>query len=158
MIDCSYPACHCGTQPHFTFSPTKHFKPPSVATVTGEESADNISGLSSSFGNIQSVMNYPQMDTAQLSTLINMHEQLTSLTTTMQQKQSAAVGLAPTLTAVIPAQAAAAADLLYLLTIGPFQERCCKMSFSQQLLINWFFLEPPKSSKNNYSAESLKQS
>ena len=40
----------------FTLTPTKHFNPPSVASATGEEGQHNISGLSSFFGNLQSVM------------------------------------------------------------------------------------------------------
>ena len=45
--------------------PMKHFNPPSVAYATGEESQHNISGLSSFFGNLQSVMSYQQIDTPQ---------------------------------------------------------------------------------------------
>ena len=59
------PRAQAGTsiQLHFTISPTKHFNPPPVASVTGEESAHNISGLSSILGSIQSVMYFPKMDT-----------------------------------------------------------------------------------------------
>ena len=42
----------------FTLTPTKHFNLPSVASVTGKESQQNISGLPSFFGNLQSVMSY----------------------------------------------------------------------------------------------------
>ena len=49
----------------FTKTPTKHFNPPSVASATSEETQYNISGLSSFFGNLQSVMSYQQIDTPQ---------------------------------------------------------------------------------------------
>ena len=49
----------------FTLTPTKHVNPPSVASATGEESQHNISGLSSFFENLQSVMSYQQIDTPQ---------------------------------------------------------------------------------------------
>ena len=44
----------------FTLMPKKHFNSPSSAT--GEEYQHNISGLSSFFGNLQSVMSYQQID------------------------------------------------------------------------------------------------
>ena len=47
----------------FTLTLTKHFKMLSVASVAGEESQNNISGLSSLFGNLQSVMSYQQIAT-----------------------------------------------------------------------------------------------
>ena len=40
----------------FTLMLTKHFNPPSVASATGEESQRNMSGLSSFFGHIPSVL------------------------------------------------------------------------------------------------------
>ena len=43
-------------QLHFTISPSNSCNPPSVASVTEESS--HISGLSTPFGNIQSVMSY----------------------------------------------------------------------------------------------------
>ena len=49
----------------FTLYPMIHFGPPSVASATGKESQHNISGLSSFFGNIQSVMSFQQIDTLQ---------------------------------------------------------------------------------------------
>ena len=49
----------------FTLTSTKHFTPPPVATATGKESQHNISGLSSFFGNIPSVLSYQQMDILQ---------------------------------------------------------------------------------------------
>ena len=49
----------------FTLTLTMHFNPPSVASATGEEIQRNISGLSSFFGNLQSVMSYQQIDTPQ---------------------------------------------------------------------------------------------
>ena len=42
----------------FTLTPAKHFNPLSLASVTGEESQHNMSGLSSFFANLQSVMSY----------------------------------------------------------------------------------------------------
>ena len=44
----------------FTLALMKHFKPPPVASATGEGSQHNISGLSSFFGILQSVMSYQQ--------------------------------------------------------------------------------------------------
>ena len=49
----------------FTLTPTKYFNPPSVTSATGKESQHNISGLSSFFGNLQSVLSYQQIDTPQ---------------------------------------------------------------------------------------------
>ena len=49
----------------FTLSPTKTVNPPSVAALHQEESQRNSSGLSSLFGGIPSVLQYPQMDTPQ---------------------------------------------------------------------------------------------
>ena len=42
----------------FTLTLLQHFNPPSFASATGEESQQNISGLSSFFVNLQSVMNH----------------------------------------------------------------------------------------------------
>ena len=52
----------------FTVTPMKHFNHPSVASAKGEESQHNISGLSSFFGNLQSVMSYQQIDTTAVFT------------------------------------------------------------------------------------------
>ena len=41
-------------QLHITISQRQHLNPPSVASVTGKESANNISGFSSIFGSTQS--------------------------------------------------------------------------------------------------------
>ena len=49
----------------FTFMPKKHFSHPSVASATAEKSQHNISGLSSFFGNLQSVTSYQEIDTPQ---------------------------------------------------------------------------------------------
>ena len=66
-------------------SPSRCFNQHSVASVKGEESSHNISGLSSLFGKIQSVMNYQQMDTPQLFTPSDQHQHTASPPTTQQQ-------------------------------------------------------------------------
>ena len=107
-------------QLHFTISPAKHFNSLSVASVTGEESTNNISALSSIFGNIQSVMSYPQMDTPQ------------PLTPLLQPPSSKSINRSqpsPSQPAIIRAQAEAAVNLLHLPTVCPFLDHCCKMSF-----------------------------
>ena len=48
----------------FTLTLMKYFNPQSVAPATGVESQHNISGLSSFFRNLQSVMSYQQIDTS----------------------------------------------------------------------------------------------
>ena len=49
----------------FTLTLTKQFKPPSVASGTGEERQHNTSGLSGLFGNLPSVLSYQQINTPQ---------------------------------------------------------------------------------------------
>ena len=72
----------------FTLMPMKHFNLPSVASATGKESQHNISGLSSFFGNLQSVMSYQQIDTPQPFSPANMLAPAASppTTSTSQQK------------------------------------------------------------------------
>ena len=71
----------------FTLTQTKHFNPPSVA-ATGEESQHNISGLSSFFGNISSVLSYQQIDTPQLFSRADTPAPAASpLTTTTSQQE-----------------------------------------------------------------------
>ena len=127
------------SQLHFTISPAKAFNPPSVTTVTGRESTHNISGLSSLFGNILSVMSYQQMDTPLL-----------------QPPSSKSLRISQTRPpAVIQGQATTSVDLLQLPPRDPFQDHCCKMSCSGQLLIHRSFSGPPEFSKNNYLAECV---
>ena len=71
----------------FTLTPTKHFNPPSVASATGEESEHNKSGLSSFFGNLQSVMSYQQIDTLQPFSPANTPAPATSPPTTSASQQ-----------------------------------------------------------------------
>ena len=76
----------------------KHFNPPSVASATGKESQHNISGLSSFFGNLQSMMSYQQIKTPQLCSPSNTHRQAASTpTTTAQKHQQQPVQLQPPL-------------------------------------------------------------
>ena len=73
-------------QLHFTISLNKVFKPLSVVSLKGKESAHNISGLSSILGNIQSVMRYPQIDSPQSLTLIDSYQNVSSPPTTQHQE------------------------------------------------------------------------
>ena len=143
-------------QLHFTFSPSKVFNTLSVASVTGKESACIISGFSSIFGNIQSVMSYPQMDTPQLLTVKKWPSAHINTSSLLQPPSSKNL-LSQAPPAVIRAQASGSRLTPPAYTKGPFQDHCCKMSFSGQLLICRSFSGPPKSSQNNYSAEFLKK-
>ena len=72
----------------FTLTPMKHFNPPSVASATGKESHHHISGLSSFFRNLQSVMSCQQIDTPQLFLPAGMQPPAASSpTTTMAQQE-----------------------------------------------------------------------
>ena len=70
-----------------TLMPSKHFNPPSVASATGEESQHNISGFSSFFGNLQSVMSNQQSDTPQPFSPADTPAPATSPTTTTTSQQ-----------------------------------------------------------------------
>ena len=75
----------------FTLTPMKHFNPPLVTSATGKESQHNLSGLSSFFGNIPSVLSYQQIDTPQLFLPGNMTATAASPpTTTASQQESPA--------------------------------------------------------------------
>ena len=71
----------------FTLTLTKHLNPPSVPSATGEES-QHISGLSSFFGNLKSVMSFQQIDTPQLFLPVNIPAPAASppITNTSQQE------------------------------------------------------------------------
>ena len=83
----------------FTLTLTKHFNPPSIASATGKESQHIISGLSSFFGNPQSVMSYQQIYTPQpfspVDTLAPAASPLTTTASEQQQQQPAAQHLLP---------------------------------------------------------------
>ena len=98
----------------FTLMLRKHFNPPSVASATYEESQHNISGLSSFFGNILSVLSCQQIDTPQLflpadmqttSRLSSNHHHLTA-------RSSAATSPASTSSVVRRCQTAATVEHL----------------------------------------------
>ena len=65
---------------------TRYFNPLSVASTTCEESQHNISGLSSSFLNLLSVMSYQQINTAQSFSPTNLYQHPTSPPTTQEQE------------------------------------------------------------------------
>ena len=71
----------------FTLTLAKYFNPPSVASATGAESQNNISGLSSFFENLQSVMSYQQIDTLQPFSPAHTPAPATSLLTTTASQQ-----------------------------------------------------------------------
>ena len=135
---------HPGTsrQLHFTISPTKIFNPMSVASVTGEDRAHNISGLCSIFGNIEPIMSYPQIETLQLLTPSDLHQRVASPSTTRQQEppqqaakpQSPSSHLSPSINS---------SSLTAPTYKGSFQDHICKMFFSGQLLIHRSFSGPP---------------
>ena len=105
-------------QLHVTFSPTKHFNEPSVVSFTGEESAQNISGLFRILENIQIVMSYPQLDTPQPLTLIDVHQHTSCLVLPPSSKNLCSSQPSPNHRAVIQVQAAATVVLVP--TFGPF--------------------------------------
>ena len=98
----------------FTLTLTKHFNPPSVASATGKESQHNISGLSSFFGNIPSVLSYQQIDTLQPFLPVDMQSPATS-PPRLTAKTSAATSPASASSAVTPGQTAATVEPLAIL-------------------------------------------
>ena len=88
-------------QLHFIISRMKHFNPPSVASATCEESAQNISGPSRILGIMKSVLSYQQMDTTQPFSTCDSHQHAASPPTT-------------TTTEYEPTQQPAKTQLIYL--------------------------------------------
>ena len=95
-------------------------------SATGKESQHNISGLSSFFENLQSVMSYQQTDTSQpvspaehatTSRLSSNHHHRTART-------SAATS--PASSTISRRQPAAAVEPLHLPPISLFQDHCCQ--------------------------------
>ena len=129
-------------QLHFTISPSKSFKQPSVASFKGDKSSHNISGLSSLFGNIQPVMSYQLREIPQPFTPSDLHEHATSPPTTQQQEPFRRQPRHPN---SYPNPSSTSSRL----TKGPFQDYCCEMFFSAQMLIHRSFSGPPESFENN---------
>ena len=113
-----------------TLTPTTHFIPPSVAFTTGETSYNNISGLSSFFGNLQSVMSNDTLKP--FSPSDTQPEDASFPISTAQQEHQQQLVSRP--------KATAAVEPMHLPTIGPFHDHCCKIYRS--------FSGPPESSKN----------
>ena len=96
----------------FTMTPKKHFNPPSVASATGEESQHNILGLSSFFGNLQSVMSYQQINTPQLFSPPDLHQPAASpITARTSAATSAASASLQSSTAVFTTRPASTSHL-----------------------------------------------
>ena len=68
-------------------TPTKYFNPPSVVSATSEDSPHNILGLSSFFGNLQSVMSNQHIDTPQSFSPVDTPAPATSSPTTTTSQQ-----------------------------------------------------------------------
>ena len=108
----------------FTLIPTKNFNPPSVVSVTGEESQQNISGLSGFFRNLQSVMSYQLIDTLQpFSPVDTLAPAASPPTTTASQQEHQQPGRH--LLRSQPTQNSNRSRTSTKLSIGPFQDHCC---------------------------------
>ena len=121
---------------NFKLTSTKHCNPLSVASTTGKVNSHNISGLSSFFGDLQSLLSYQQIDTPQPFSPSNLHQHTASPPTTQHQEfpQKPAQLQLPN---SHPSPSSSRPTAL-----------AYNWSFSGQLIIHRSFSGPPKSSKN----------
>ena len=108
----------------FTLTLKKHFNPLSVASATGEESQHNISGLSSFFRNLQSVVSYQQIDTPQPFSPVDTLAPATSPptnTASQQEHQQPSLHLLRSQ----PTPNSSHSRMSAKPPISPFQDHCC---------------------------------